>query len=354
MQFAKATLAPYLSHKLKTPCEILEVEKFGRGSSRETWFITYRRGEQPREHLVFRRDPLAGSVDYSPLEQEYFLYERLGRSDVPVASALWWEADPAWTDRPFYVRRHIAGSWDVPHFKDPAPEYDELRIRISKEHMRALARVHAVNWKALELDSVLCTAPDTSSCAAHYVDSVVALYESQRIEPIPLMLEAAEWLKARAPVASRICLCKGTNGLGEEIFADETLVAMSDWEEAHIGDPAADFAFMQEFAPTVIRDGETVWSLAHALDYYRSVGGAPVTEAAVQFYQIVRALRMLAFSHRAGAAVHRSAQAPIRQAWTGTEVCHFAKHILAFTMGLALPPAASYFAELNTSVENAS
>jgi aminoglycoside phosphotransferase (APT) family kinase protein len=219
--------------------------------------------------------------------------------------------------------------------------------------MRKLALVHGVDWKNLELDTVLCTAPDLEQSAAHYIDSIVELFEQQRMEPIPIFLEAVEWLKEHAPPASQICLCKGTNGLGEEIFVDEQIVAMSDWEEAHIGDPSADFAFMQEFAPTVVRDGETVWSLAHAIEYYRSVGGAAVTVAAVQYYQIVRALRMMAFSHRAGVSAHRSAHAPIRQAWTGVEVHHFCKQILAYAMGMAPPPDPNYLAELNTSVENA-
>lgn len=353
MQFSKATLAPYLSHKLGKPCEIIEAEKFGRGTSRETWFITFSTPDSAAQQLVFRRDPATGSVDHSPLDQEYFIYERLGRSPVPVATALWWEDDSAVTDRPFYVRKHIAGSWDVAHFKDPSPQFDDLRIRISKEHMRKLALVHAVDWKALELDKALCTAPSREESAAHYVDHVTDMYEAERIEPIPIFLEAAEWLKERAPVAPKICLCKGTNGLGEEIFSGEEIIAMSDWEEAQIGDPAADFAFMQDFAPVVVKDGEVVWGLEQALEYYRSVGGAEVSVASVQYYQLVRALKMLAFSHRAGASVHRSSRTPIRQGWTGTEVCHFSKQILASAMGMALPPDPNYMIELNTSVENA-
>ena len=354
MDFAnKKTVAAYLTHKLGKSCEIVEIEKFGRGSSRETWFMTYKCGGGANEHVVFRRDPAAGATDTSPLSQEYFIYEALGRSNVPVAKALWWEEDATWTTRPFYVRQHIEGSWNVEHFKDPSPDYDELRIRISREHMRKLALVHAVDWKALGLDKVLTTAPSLETAACNYIDSLVTTFDAIRIEGVPIILESAEWLKARAPVASHISLCKGTNGLGEEIFRGEDLVAMSDWEEAQIGDPAADFAFMQDFAPTVAKNGETVWSLQHAIDYYKSVGGANVTVEAVQYYQLVRALKMLVFSHQAAACVNKSANAPIRQAWTGTEVLHFGKHILAFAMGMMPPVDPNYMTELNMSVENA-
>lgn len=352
MQFTHGNVAAYLTHKIGKRCEVVEIEKFGRGSSRETWFITCK-ADGVEQHLVFRRDPEGGSTIPSTLWQEYFIYERLGRSDVPVAKTLWWEDDSAWAERPFYVRQHVEGSWNVPNFTNPAPEYDEMRIRISKEHMRKLALVHAVNWKALELDTVLCTAPDVETCAQHYIDDIVRKFEEERIEPIPIFLEAAEWLKQRAPVASRICLCKGTNGLGEEVLRGEEIVAMSDWEEAQIGDPAADFAFMQDFAPTIVRDGKTLWSLEHAIAYYRSVGGAAVEVASVQYYQLVRALNMLAFSHRAATAVHHFPNALIRQAWTGTEVQHVGKEILAAAMGMLPMPDAGYMIELNSTVEGA-
>ncbi len=352
MQFTNSNVAAYLSHKLGKPCEVVEIEKFGRGSSRETWFMTFKSGGGAEEHLVFRRDPPAGSTDPSPLSQEYFIYERLGRSQVPVAKALWWEEDPKWTDQAFYVRQHIEGSWNVANYSNPSPEFDDLRIRISKEHMRKLALVHAVDWKALELDTVLTTAPSVETSAVNYIDSLQTTFEGFRVEPIPVLLEAVEWLKARAPVAPKICLCKGTNGLGEEIFRGEELVAMSDWEEAQIGDPAADFAFLQDFAPTIKKDGEVVWSLQHAIDYYRSVGGADVTVASVQFYGLVRALKMVVFAHQAAACVHSPDEATIRQAWTGTEVLHLGKHILAFAMGWMPPIDPNYMSELNASVES--
>ena len=76
------------------------------------------------------------------------MYEQLGHTAVPVARVLWWEDDPAWAARPFYVREHVEGSWDISHYRDPDPRYDELRIEVSKEHARNLALVHQVDWRA--------------------------------------------------------------------------------------------------------------------------------------------------------------------------------------------------------------
>jgi hypothetical protein len=37
-----------------------------------------------------------------------------------------------------------------------------------------------------------------------------------------------------------VCLCKGQNGIGEEIWRDDRIVALCDWELAHLGDPCHD------------------------------------------------------------------------------------------------------------------
>ncbi len=137
MDFSVGHLREYLGERLGTPVEVLDVERFGRGVSRMTWFVTCRPAGGEEERLVFRLDPPAGSVEPTPLDQEYFLYERLGQTEVPVAEALWWEDAGRWTERPFYVRRAVEGSWNVPDFLTDDPRFDDWRISISKEHMRA-------------------------------------------------------------------------------------------------------------------------------------------------------------------------------------------------------------------------
>ena len=352
MDFSPAHLTRYLTHKLGAPVEVLEVERFSRGTSRQTWFVSIRKATGAEQTLLFRTDLAAGSIEPTSLAQEHFMYERLGHTKVPVAKVLWWEEDPAWTETPFYVREKIEGTWNIPHFLDKDPKYDELRIEISKEHMRKLALVHAVDWRALKFDERLPAPPDEASCGRIYVDKTMAEFEEIRGEGVPAMLEVAEWLKDKAPPAPRICLCKGTNGFGEEVWRGREIVAMSDWEEASIGDPAADFAFMQYLAPELERDGKKIWGMQHALDYYKSVGGAAVTMEAIGYYGVVRAMRLIVMGEKAGMAVHDQPKlAEIRQAWTATEVAHVCKRGLLAAMGLSAPPTASQLAEFHETVE---
>jgi aminoglycoside phosphotransferase (APT) family kinase protein len=353
VRFTEPHLSRYLTHKLGRPVQAREIERFSRGTSRQTWFVTVAgEGDADELTLVFRMDHPTGSIEPTALAQEYFMYQRLGGTAVPIARTLWWEEDPAWTQIPFYVREKVAGSWNIPNFLNPDSQYDELRIAVSKEHMRKLALVHAVDWEALRFAERLPVPPDAVSCGPLYVDTVISQLEAVGGQDLPVMLEAAEWLKETAPVAPRICLCKGTNGFGEEIWRGREIVALSDWEEASIGDPAADFAFMQYFAPELERNGRKIWGLAQALDYYRQVSGIEVTLEAVRFYGVIRAMRLIVMAAKAGSSVRTAPErAEIRQAWTATEVGHVCRRSLIAAMGLSQPPPASVLAEFHETIE---
>jgi len=352
MDMLKQPLAAYLIHKFGPAASVVNVVKFPRGSSRETWFIEYRNAPAARiQKIVFRTDFPSGSTIPSTLEQEYFMYERLGTSAVPVAKVLWWERDPTWAARPFYVREHIEGNWSIPHYHDLDPAYDALRIEVSKEHVRKLALVHTVDWRGLGLDKRLPAPPNEAHAASAYIDMVADQLRNLRGEPIPLFVAASHWLKAQAPAAPRLSLCKGTNGLGEEVFLDSKIVAMSDWEEAAIADPASDFAFCQNLVNDVVRDGKTLWSLSQALDYYHSLSGIRVTPQAVDFYRKVQSFKMLMYTQSAAVGTHSTPNAHIRQAWTATEVAHVGKRLMIAAMGLGPPLPSSRFLELNRTMD---
>jgi len=350
MELLKRPLDAYIRHLYGPEAVLVSDVRYPRGSSRLTWFAEYRATpDAPVSAIVLRADFEGGSTIHSSLEQEYFMYERLGHTDVPVAPVLRWEDDPEWAERPFYIREQILGDWDVPHFKDPDPKYDELRIAISKEHMRKLALVHNVDWKALGFDTRLPAPASVEDCAPHFINRLVAqLHDFQR-EPMPVVIECIDALRQGAPVAPCISLCKGTNGLGEEVFRDGVIVAMSDWEEASIGDPAADFASLQDLIPEIERDGKKVWGLQQALDYYGEVSGIALPIENVQFYLRLRTFGAILYGHKAATVMH-TGRADIRQAWTGTEVFHLAKRMLAGATGLAAPVDPAWFAQMNETV----
>ena len=350
--FSVAWLNAYLGARLGLGVTALSLAKFPRGTSRETWFGAYLDAHGTRQEIVLRADHPSGSTDPTPLNQEYFIYQRLGGVGLPVARALWWEDDSRVAPRPFYIREKIDGDWQVPHYADPSPAYDSLRIAVAREHIAAIAKLHEADWRGLGLGERLAVPPNAAEAARSYVATVRARIGSASAEPTPIFLEACEWLTDHAPPAARLTLCKGTNGLGEEVFRDGKLVALSDWEEVSIGDPASDFAFMQGFAEPIFSGGQQIWGMEHALAAYAELSGTEIPLASVNYYRVVRAMNLAVLARNAAVIAHTQAgQAHIRQVWTGTEVYHVCQRVLASAMGLVPPIPASLFDELNQSVD---
>jgi len=318
-------ISSYMAKKLDLAGAVTSVVKFPRGVSRETWFVTFE-AESPERAgpivLTIRRDLEGGSVCPAPLRREYDIYRCLGKTDVPAAEALWYEDHPEHLlgGREFYVRLHVEGDWEVPGLMDLDPRFDALREATSREHLRNMALVHLVDWNAAGFGEVL-EVPDSPAAAARAaIDRIVAQLREIQFEPLPVVEEAIGWLRRNAPTdAPAVCLIKGTNGLGEEVFRNGKIVAMSDWELSSLGDPAYDFAQMQAFLP---QDGRPLgaWSMDDALAYYASLTGFEISKPRIAFYRLICALERVMYLHHSARAVARREDLLVRLCWTSTEV----------------------------------
>lgn len=307
---------------VRAPLEVTAAQKLTRGVSRETWAVDVTASDGYRRYVV-RRDHEHGSVIASALETEYAVYRRLDGTGVPVTRALWFETDPDLMPdgRPAYVRELVEGDWRLPVLDDDSPDRDVERIRLSKEHIDKLALVHGVDWQDRGFDDLLPVPATPADCATTQIESCLESLAASGVEPSPVLAEAVSSLRARAPRdCDRIVLCKGTNGLGEEVWRDGRIVALSDWELAALGDPAYDFAQCQAMIPEIVRDGRRVWGMAEALEYYAQRTGTRVTADRVDYYRDLYGLLQLTYTQHAASIVRGRDDAPLRFAWTATEV----------------------------------
>ncbi|MBT7369561.1 MAG: phosphotransferase family protein, partial [Gammaproteobacteria bacterium] len=282
-----------------------------------------------------------GSICPATLTFEYGVYERLQDSDIPVPGVYWYEDSAEWTgdSRPFYVRDHVEGDWNLPHFLDRDPQYDGMRIAISQEHISHLAKIHTCDWQALGFDEIMEVPKSPADCAETIIVSTEKKLAEFQMQPFPVLAEAREWLLDNAPRnASRISLLKGTNGLGEEVFRDGKIVAMSDWELAALGDPAYDWAQIQDLVPEINVDGENIWGLQKALNYYEDLCGIHVDATSVQYYRVLYGLIMTMFSHNAGVPLVNGTDLMARLAWVSTEMVFRGQSGLAAVTGIVKVP----------------
>lgn len=239
-------LASYLRTRVDGAPDLV-VDKLHRnvgGMSRETWFAdtswTAPQGKRTQTFTI-RVDHPEGSVIPTPLEFEYKVYRALADSDVPVARALWFEPSTQWLGRPFYVRETLEGS--------SAPKalfrkgQEEMRRSIGRQFARLLARIHVMDWRAAGFPEFMPVPATPEDAARLELARWRQHYEQHRIEARPVATELYSWLNRNAPrEVPHVSLVWGDVGLGNFIFRGESVIGLTDWEQAHLGDPMKDWA----------------------------------------------------------------------------------------------------------------
>lgn len=267
------------SEQLGEPVVVTSCRQTFPGQSQETWLLEATVGAQPRG-FVLRVNPPGGGIVPMPLRREWEVYRRLASSPVPVGEPLWYgEGEDFVGGRPYFVRDLVDGSTEVPGLREPGPAGDELRRQVAFEHAERLAQVHTLDWAAYGLDEVLDVPASPAHVARLEFDTWTAIWDEVRPEPFPSITRALQWFEDRLPPpAPRISLVKGNNGLGEEIWRDGRIVAMSDWELAALSDPAADWAFSQGLL--------NLWDRDQTLAHYAEAAGFEVPAENLDFWTV--------------------------------------------------------------------
>jgi aminoglycoside phosphotransferase (APT) family kinase protein len=234
-------LQGYLAGRLG-PVQVTSLHRTFPGHSRETWIVDTDLGG-----LVVRVDHPGGPLVPIPMKVEYDVYERLWKSPIPVAEPLWYaEGIEVFDGLPHMVRRLVDGAASVPGLALSGDDGRDLRRAVCYEMAEQLAAVHTLDWRSYGFDEVLFTPSDPGRALSEEIHHWRALWAESRTDPFPMITEATYWLEEQLPPGGdRLSLLKGNNGVGEEIWKDGRIVALSDWELASIGEPALDWAFSQ-------------------------------------------------------------------------------------------------------------
>lgn len=264
----------------------LQVTKLKRnvgGMSRETWFadVTGRRsGADFTDSLTIRVDHPEGSVVPVSLQREHQTFAALTPTEVPVAEALWYEDDSDLIGRaPFYVRRTVEGS--ASSGKLFAPGNEDMRRAIGAHLAEQLGRVHSLDWRAAGLGQFMQVPSSPEEHAllelAHYEKA----YRDADPEPMPVVEALFSWLKRSVPrEVQRTSLVWGDVGIGNFIYRGDRVVALTDWEQAHLGDP------MKDWASALWRGVDNLLPREEMFEIYERASGLTVDEARIEYYSV--------------------------------------------------------------------
>jgi aminoglycoside phosphotransferase (APT) family kinase protein len=268
--------------------DLVGLKRISGGMSRETWFADVRFDDGTTERYTVRLNHESGSVAPAPLELEFKVLDSLQRTSVPAAKPLWFEEDAELIGRaPFYVRENVAGTAAFRELFEAGAE--ERRARIGRQLAELLAAVHTADWKAAGFGEFMAVPETPEDCALLELRKYRAYYERNRIEPQPVVAEMLSWLARNAPTSvQRVSLVWGDVGLGNFIFDDHGITALTDWEQAHLGDPMKDWAF------AIWRGADSLLPREEMFEIYESSSGLKVDTDVVDYYRpFINAMNVL-------------------------------------------------------------
>lgn len=246
--------------------------------------------------LVLRFLPTKGLFHRYDVREQFELQRTLRRLGLPIPEQLWLDEDGVYLVRPGYVMEQVGGvtapmTWMTSGLILDASPTD--RRALSLEYVHALARVHAVDWKAAGLQWL-----ENRAEGSHPIEREVNWYwdalQWAKASTYSAMLgPVRDWLIANEPRDVETVLCHGDANLGNYLFEGTKLTAVLDWEMAFLGTPECDLAFLK-IGDAVLQSGvnwlEGVLTYAEMRTEYERVSGRPLRH--IDYFELFTAYRV--------------------------------------------------------------
>lgn len=235
-----ARVAELLAREIDAGAQIDGCAQLTAGASQETWCVSYCDSSGDAQRLALRRaQPTAGqaaAVGGISLATEARLLRQAAAAGVPCPAVHYvlQQGDELgdgflmqWLEGETLGKRIVQ-----------SPQLAQVRPRLARECGRVLAQVHAIDWRAEQLDDCLPLVDP-----ARLVDETFAVYRDLDV-PQPMIDYCWRWLREHLPRHSRTALVHGDFRNGNLMVNEHGIVAVLDWELAHIGDPVRDLGWL--------------------------------------------------------------------------------------------------------------
>ncbi|WP_176594019.1 phosphotransferase family protein [Sphingobium sp. EM0848] len=265
---------------------ILQLGRLTGGASLETWAFDLATADGLRPLILRRRDAVEDTIFSTslPLATEAALLERVAAAGVPVAQLIRLCAEADGLGEAYIVTR-IAGE-TLGRRIVAADAFAPARTLLGAQAGQALAAIHRIDPTGLPPLETL----DARGSLARY-EAIHHRIGAQR----PVLEAAFRLLDRDAPPPVAPQLVHGDFRNGNLIVdSEQGLVAVLDWELAHLGDPAEDLGWLcvnsWRFGETALPVGGFA-TLEALLDAYRAAGGDPPPVSRIRYWQMLGSLK---------------------------------------------------------------
>lgn len=260
------------------------VERLSGGASQETYRLELTASGEPMR-LCMRRSPGGASTEsvagHPGLAVEARLMQVARAAGVPEPEVVH-VLEPADGLGEGFVMQWLEGETLGARI-NKSPELAGARATLAFECGATLARMHAIDL-------------DASGLRAHLAEMTPEFFVNQTWDrykaletPQPMIDYAGRWLLDNLPTAERLCLVHSDFRNGNLMVGPQGLVAVLDWELAHVGDPMRDLGWLCTASwrfgfPDLACGG--FGTRAQLFEGYASVSGQAVDPAHVHFWEV--------------------------------------------------------------------
>jgi aminoglycoside phosphotransferase (APT) family kinase protein len=249
------------------------------GNARRPWRFDVQwsaRGSRESLRCVMLVKVPEGQLE-TELGPEFAALRALHPRGVPVPRPLWLDAGGEAFGEPFFATEWLPGTADLELMRRPPGDPQARGVGLGVAD--AAARLHTVECPPEELAFLAPVTPETAAGAQ--LDEWEEKFARQRMEPLPAVAYAFDWLRERRPTAPRVSVVHGDFRFGNVLYDGPRVTAMLDWEMVHLGDALEDVAWAYR----------TKWNLDQLLpldefvDHYEAASGLAVDADRFRWYR---------------------------------------------------------------------
>ena len=189
------------------------------------------------------------------------------------------------THQAMLTERIVGESW-FSRITDPGEREDTAH-----DFMVHLARLHQLAVSALDLPGF--PVPTTvTEAVRHELDEWDWILAARGGDPDPALAFTLDWLRRNIPTyEGPVVLVQGDTGPGNFMYAGGRVVAIVDWELAHLGDPMDDIAWLS------LRATQEPFTDFPRLREYEELTGTAIDENRVRYYRVMAEAKLQVMSH---------------------------------------------------------
>jgi aminoglycoside phosphotransferase (APT) family kinase protein len=301
---------------------VRQATQFEGGISRQTWRVDVgwqTAASAPVERsLIIRLDP-PDSLLESGRRTEYAMYQAFWPvAEVPVPEPLFCEDDPEPLGMPFMVVSWLPGEAGPAAIL--APEYQESGKRLAARVFEILGSIAAADYRSLGLEGKL-PVPALDEAWAIQLNQWEKAINDSSIVPLPVTRAAIRLLRREPPpTLPRLAVVHGDYHFGNWLYTPEDIIAIVDWEMAHLGDPLEDlaWAFLKNWrSETTPEKIMQFLDPEEAIDIWERTSGLKVDHDALGWWMLFSHIKAQAIWAKAVCRFTASAGAPLAYAIAG-------------------------------------